>query len=114
MPLEPLICRSRYGNVKESYKITEKFAESEIIRIFVVLEKTRCITCSTWNNKNRKIMRNDWKPRFKCTFKLFYADGRYDIDSMWFAATSREAARRQARKYLKETYYSFEIISISY
>ena len=59
MPLEPLICRSRYGNVKESYKITEKFGESEKLRIFVVLEKTRCITCSTWNNKNRKIMKND-------------------------------------------------------
>ena len=25
-----------YENVKKSYKITEKFAESEIIRIFVV------------------------------------------------------------------------------
>lgn len=60
-------------------------------------------------------MRNDWKPRFKCTFKLFYGNNQYEIDTEWFAATSREAARRQARKYLKETYINkFEIISISY
>nr|DAT43911.1 MAG TPA: hypothetical protein [Microviridae sp.] len=60
-------------------------------------------------------MRNDWKPRFKCTFKLFYENNHYEIDSMWFVATTREAARRQARKYLKETYKNdFEIISISY
>lgn len=60
-------------------------------------------------------MRNDWKPRFKCTFKLFYRNNQYEIDSMWFAATTREAARRQARKYLKKTYgNNFEIISMSY
>lgn len=42
MPLEPLICRSRYENVKEGYKITEKFGESENTRIFasVRLRKT--------------------------------------------------------------------------
>ena len=34
---------------------------------------------------------------------------------MWFVATSREDARRQARKYLKENYGDgFEIISMSY
>ena len=60
-------------------------------------------------------MRNDWKPRFKCTFKLFYTNNHYEIYSMWFVATSREAARKQAKKYLKETYKNeFEIISISY
>lgn len=60
-------------------------------------------------------MRNDWKPRFKCTFKLFYGNNQHEINSMWFAATTREAARKQARKYLKKTYgNSFEIISISY
>nr|DAO42394.1 MAG TPA: hypothetical protein [Microviridae sp.] len=59
-------------------------------------------------------MRNDWKPRFKCTFKLFYVNNQYEIDWMWVIATTREAARRQARKYLKETYINkFEIISIS-
>lgn len=34
--LEPCICRSRYGNVKESYKVTENFGESEKLRTFVV------------------------------------------------------------------------------
>lgn len=34
MPLEPLICRSRYKNVKKSYKNKRKFGESENIRIF--------------------------------------------------------------------------------
>ncbi len=29
MPLEPLICRSRYGKVKESYKNQRKFGEPE-------------------------------------------------------------------------------------
>jgi len=60
-------------------------------------------------------MKNDLKQRFKCTFKVFYANNHYEINSMWFAATTREAARKQARKYLKKTYEnSFEIISISY
>ena len=60
-------------------------------------------------------MRNDWKPRFKCTFKVFYANNHYEISSMWFAATTREAARKKARKYLKKTYENgFEIISINY
>lgn len=39
----------------------------------------------------------------------------HEICSMWFAATTREAARRQARKYLKKTYgNNFEIIAMSY
>lgn len=46
MPLEPLICRSRYGKVKKSYKNQKKFGESENIRIFVVLKKTRVLTVS--------------------------------------------------------------------
>nr|DAW01810.1 MAG TPA: hypothetical protein [Microviridae sp.] len=42
MPLEPLICRSRYGNVKKSYKNQKIFGESENTRIFanVRLRKT--------------------------------------------------------------------------
>lgn len=44
-------------------------------------------------------MRNDWKPRFKCTFKVFNVNNHCDINSMWFTATTREAARKQARKY---------------
>lgn len=34
MPLEPLIYRSRYEKVKESYKNKKKFGESENIRKF--------------------------------------------------------------------------------
>lgn len=60
-------------------------------------------------------MKSDWKPRFKCTFKVFYKNGHYAIGATWFTATTREAARKQAKKYLKESYgNSFEIISISY
>lgn len=44
MPLEPLICRSRYGNVKKSYKNKRKFGESEKSRIFVVLKETKVLT----------------------------------------------------------------------
>lgn len=44
MPLEPLICRSRYGNVKKSYKNQRKFGESKKSRIFVVSKKTRVLT----------------------------------------------------------------------
>lgn len=60
-------------------------------------------------------MRNDWKPRFRCTFKVLKENNQYEISTMWFVATSREAARRQARKYLKENYGDrFEIVSMSY
>ena len=60
-------------------------------------------------------MRNDWKPRFKCTFKVLTTNGQYEISTMWFAATTRDAAKKQARKYLKKTYdNSFEILSMSY
>lgn len=51
MPLEPLICRSRYGNVKENYKNRRKFGESEKTRIFVVLKETKSINRSAWNTK---------------------------------------------------------------
>ena len=60
-------------------------------------------------------MKNDWKPRFRCTFKVLMINNQYEISTMWFAATTREAARKQARKYLKETYGNgFEILSMSY
>lgn len=54
MPLEPLICRSRYGKVKESYKNQKKFEESEKTHIFAVLKETKSINRFTWNIKNRK------------------------------------------------------------
>lgn len=44
MPLEPLICRSRYRNVKKSYKNQRVFGESEKRRIFVVLKATGALT----------------------------------------------------------------------
>lgn len=60
-------------------------------------------------------MRNDWKPRFKCTFKVTYTENHHEIYSMWFVATTREAARKKAKKYFKETYINkVEIISMSY
>lgn len=60
-------------------------------------------------------MRNDWKPKFRCTFKVYITKEYREIYTMWFAATTRDAARRQARRYLKKTYgNNFEIISISY
>lgn len=60
-------------------------------------------------------MKNDWKPRFKCTFKVLMINNRYEINTMWFAATTRDAARKQAKRYLKKTYEDgFEILSMSY
>lgn len=47
-----LLCRSRYGNVKESYKVTGKFGESEKLRIFVVLKETRVLTVPRGTIKN--------------------------------------------------------------
>ena len=60
-------------------------------------------------------MRNDLKPKFKCTFKVPMTKEYREIYTMWFAATTKEAARRQAKKYLKKTYgNNFEIISMSH
>lgn len=54
MPLEPLICRSRYGNVKKSYKNQRIFGESKNTRIFAVFKKTRVLTvpCGTLKTKD--------------------------------------------------------------
>lgn len=58
-------------------------------------------------------MRNDWKPKFKCTFKVPMTKEYREIYTMQFAATTKEAAKRQIRKYLKENYgNNYEIISI--
>lgn len=58
MPLEPLICRSRYGNVKKSYKNRRKFGESEKSHTFVVLKETKVLTvpCGTIKNINYEKM----------------------------------------------------------
>lgn len=52
MPLEPLICRSRYKSVKKSYKNQEKFGESKKVRIFVVLKETKVLTVPRGTIKN--------------------------------------------------------------
>lgn len=45
MPLEPLICRSRYRKVKESYKNQRKFGESEkYTHLCSVQKKQRVLT----------------------------------------------------------------------
>ena len=60
-------------------------------------------------------MKNDWKPRFKCTFRVHMTNEHHEICTMWFAATTREAAKKQAKRYLKKTYGdNFKIISINY
>ena len=60
-------------------------------------------------------MKNDWKPRFKCTFKVLMTNEHYEICTMWFNAVTREGVRKQARRHLKKTYGdNFKIISISY
>ena len=56
MPLEPLICRSRYNNIKKSYKNKRKFGESKNTHTFAMFKKNKSINRSTRNNKNKKIM----------------------------------------------------------
>ena len=61
MPLEPLICRSRYGNVKKSYKNRRKFGKSE--KTYVSLQcskKQRVLTvpCGTLKTKDYEYRKN--------------------------------------------------------
>lgn len=55
MPLEPLICRSRYRSVKESYKNQRIFGESKQIRIFAMSKKTRILTVPHGTIKTKKL-----------------------------------------------------------
>jgi hypothetical protein len=55
MPLEPLICRSRYGNVKKGYKNQRIFGESENTHTFAVFKKTKVLTVS-YGTLKKKIM----------------------------------------------------------
>lgn len=55
MPLEPLICRSRYGNVKKSYKSQKTLGESKNIHIFAVFKKQRVLTVSHETLKTKKL-----------------------------------------------------------
>lgn len=75
MPLEPLICRSRYGNVKKSYKNQKKFGDSENICTFVVLKETNSINRSTWNIKIKKIM-NLKEPKSKRYVEVYATDNK--------------------------------------
>ena len=80
-----------------------------------MLKKTRVLTVSDETTKTKKIMRDNWNPAFKCTFKVLYPNNHYDICTTWFTAINRVTARRQAKKYLKENYgNNFKILSISY
>lgn len=82
MPLEPLICRSRYGNVKESYKNRRKFGDSEKTRIFVVFKKNKSI-----NYKNLKIMAaTNWTiiKRNKATNQIVI----FNLESKWTYKTA--------------------------
>lgn len=55
MPLEPLICRSRYGKVKEGYKNQRKFGESKKSRIFAVLKETKVLTVPNGTIKKQRL-----------------------------------------------------------
>lgn len=52
MPLEPLICRSRYRNVKKGYKNQRRFGESKKTRTFVVLKEIKALTVPRGTIKN--------------------------------------------------------------
>lgn len=80
-----------------------------------MFKKTRVLTVPDGTIKSKKIMRDDWKPTFKCTFKVLYPNNHYDIYEIWFRASSREAARKHAKRYLEKKYINnFKILSISY
>lgn len=55
MPLEPLIYRSRYNNVKKSYKNQRTLGELKNIHTFAMFKKNKSINRSKWNNKIKKI-----------------------------------------------------------
>ena len=76
MPLEPLICRSRYNNVKKSYKNQRIFGESKYIRIFAMLKKTRVLTVSDETTKTKKLWQQQIGQLSKGTkrpIKLYYS-----------------------------------------
>ena len=55
MPLEPLIYRSRYRNIKKSYKNQRKFGESKKIIHLCNVKKTRVLTVSYETIKSKKL-----------------------------------------------------------
>nr|DAH80374.1 MAG TPA: hypothetical protein [Microviridae sp.] len=55
MPLEPLICRSRYRNVKKSYKNQKILGEPKYICIFAISKETKVLTVSKETTKTKKL-----------------------------------------------------------
>lgn len=55
MPLEPLICRSRYRNIKKSYKNQRILGKSEKIIDLCSVQKNKSINRSIWNIKTKKL-----------------------------------------------------------
>lgn len=87
MPLEPLICRSRYGNVKKSYKDQREFGESKKTHTFVVSKKTRVLTVPYGTIKSKKIMAaTNWTiiKREKVTNQIEI----YNLDKKWTYKTA--------------------------
>lgn len=95
--LEPCICRSRYRKVKKSYKITEKFGESEKIRIFVVLRETGVLTVPHGTQKN-KVMKKNLETKFRCVFKALCANNQYRIGSIYFVGKNRRGRKGKGKK----------------
>ena len=114
-PQNPLFVARAMKTLRKVIRIRKKLENQNIHVYLQCLKKTRILIISNGITKTKKIIKNDWKPRFKCTFKVYYKDDHYAIGTTWFAATSNEAARKQAKKYLKENYgNNFEILSMSY
>lgn len=61
MPLEPLICRSRYGNVKKSYKNKRNLENQKKQYTFAVFKKTKVLTVpdGTLKTKDYEYRKND-------------------------------------------------------
>lgn len=61
MPLEPLICRSRYGNIKKSYKNKRKFGKSKKTIHLCSVQKTKVLTVpdGTLKTKDYEYRKND-------------------------------------------------------
>jgi hypothetical protein len=82
MPLEPLICRSRYGNVKKSYKNRRKLGKSEKTMHLCSVQKNKSI-----NYKNLKIMAaTNWTiiKRNKATNQIVI----FNLESKWTYKTA--------------------------
>ena len=55
MPLEPLICRSRYRNAKKGYNNKRKFGKLEKTHTFAMVKKQRVLTVLYRTIKSKKL-----------------------------------------------------------